>query len=766
MWAKLDLMARAAICLGCLLAAAALGAPAHRLAEVPKPVVADKIKDRFVPAPYDRQKIRGLLGERMRVNLEGRLLHVNEAALLAGFRKRPGNHPWIGEHAGKFLNAAANTWAYTGDERLKVIMDRMAGELIAAQLPDGYLGTYTDNQRWTSWDVWVHKYDLIGLLSYYAATGHQPALETARKIGDLLARTFGDGPGQRDILKSGTHVGMAATSVLEPMAMLYRYTGEQRYLDFAHYILRAYDRPDGPKIITSLTATGNVFHTADAKAYEMMSNLVGLADLYRLTGEETLLKPALAAWKDIASNRLYLTGTTSANEYFQDNGKLPGEESAGVGECCATVTWLQLSWQLLRLTGEPQYAEEIERTVFNHLTGAQDAKNGNICYFTPLVGRKRPSAVISCCLSSGPRGISMIPELVWGMREDGPAVLLYAPGEAAIPVREGLDVVLRAETRFPADGAVTLSVRTPRVARFPLYLRVPSWCTRYTATVKDEVTEGKPGQFVKLERSWLPGETVQIRMDLPVRVAPGGKNYGDYVAVVRGPQVLALESSLNPLVPYPHRAAPKSVEPAGLGLVETKAGANWPQAYMIDGSVAGKPQPLVLVPFADALNYRVWLIRPERMSVGLVAVTAFGRESWSRAGTENGSICDERPDTYRNTFTARPAKQDWYAVEIDQPAVIARVVYRHGKLFSNGGWFETSEGRPQIQIKRTRTANWETVATLDNYPDATATQTPGLRDGEAFSVRLKAPLKAVGVRIVGKPGGLFSSCAELGGYER
>ena len=55
---------------------------------------------------------------------------------------------------------------------------------------------------------------------------------------------------------------------------------------------------------------------------------------------------------------------------------------------------------------------------------------------------------------------------------------------------------------------------------------------------------------------------------------------------------------------------------------------------------------------------------------------------------------------------------------------------------------------------------------MDNYPNATATQAPGLREGEAFSVRLKEPVKAVGVRILGKPGGLFSSCAELGGYER
>ncbi|MGO9093850.1 MAG: hypothetical protein ACLQGV_01380 [Bryobacteraceae bacterium] len=43
---------------------------------------------------------------------------------------------------------------------------------------------------------------------------------------------------------------------------------------------------------------------------------------------------------------------------------------------------------------------------------------------------------------------------------------------------------------------------------------------------------------------------------------------------------------------------------------------------------------------------------------------------------------------------------------------------------------------------------------------------PGLRDGEAFSVRLKSPVKAVGVRIVGKPGGMFSTCAELAGSER
>ncbi|HEX8985997.1 MAG TPA: beta-L-arabinofuranosidase domain-containing protein, partial [Bryobacteraceae bacterium] len=445
--------------LGCMLAAAALAASTPRLADAPKPVVSDKIKDRFVPAPLDRQRIEGLLGLRMRVNLEGRLLHVDEAALLGGFEKRPGSQPWIGEHIGKFLDAASRTWAYTGDERLKTLLDRTAHNLIAMQLPDGYLGTYTADQRWTSWDVWVHKYCLLGLLAYYQVTGDAPALETARNVADLLVKTFGDGPGQRDILRSGTHMGMAATSVLEPMCVLYRYTGEQRYLDFARYLVRSWDRPNGPRIIRSLAQTGSVAQTANGKAYEMMSNLVGLVELYRLTGEPSFLKAAQTAWKDIATKRLYITGTTSASEHFRGDGDLPGEQASNVGEGCATVTWLQLTWQLLRITGEPQYADQLERTVYNQLLGAQDPQSGNICYFTPLVGHKWPGAAISCCLSSEPRGISMIPELAWGLHENGIAVLFYTPGEVTIPVRSGYEVTVVSKTEFPREGVVTLTLR-------------------------------------------------------------------------------------------------------------------------------------------------------------------------------------------------------------------------------------------------------------------------------------------------------------------
>jgi DUF1680 family protein len=458
--------------------------------------------------------------------------------------------------------------------------------------------------------VWVHKYDLLGLLNYYQATGSEPALEASRKIGDLLVRTFGTGAGQRDIIAAGTHVGMAATSVLEAMANLYRFTGDRKYLDFCEYLVRSWDQPNGPRIAASLLATESVFRTANAKAYEMMSNLVGLVELYRLTGKAEYLKPAEIAWKDIATHRLYVTGTTSAAEHFQDDFVLPGEEASNVGEGCATVTFLQLTWQLLRATGEARYADQLEHTVYNALLGAQDPRSGDICYFTALNGKKGPTPGINCCVSSEPRGISTIPQLAWGRRGDGVAVLFYAPGKVAVDTRAG-EVAIESTTTYPLDGAVELTVRPAKTARFPLYLRVPSWTARYEAVAGGRSYKGEPGAYLTIDREWAPGDTVKIDMDLTTRVVPGGPSYPYNVAVARGPQLLALESALNRGLLDMQAAGPRTAQ-VKLTDARGQLPRNWTgkQAYRMEGVAGGKPTDLLLVPFADARTYRVWLLKP------------------------------------------------------------------------------------------------------------------------------------------------------------
>lgn len=560
----------------------------------------DKVSNRFVPASYSSQRIEGLLGERMRVNLEGRLLNLDEKGVLDCFRHRPGSQAWAGEHAGKFLDAAVNAWLYSKDERLKTLMDRVARELIAAQLPDGYLGTYLDEKRWTSWDVWVHKYDLLGLLNYYRATANQPALEAAKKIGDLLCRTFGTGDGQRDIVAAGTHVGMASTSVLEPMVYLYRVTGDKKYLGFCEYLVHSWSQPNGPKIIESLRVTGAVYHTADSKAYEMMSDLVGLVELYRVTGNATYLSTAKIAWKDIATNRLYVTGTTSSSEHFTDESVLPGEDISEVGEGCATVTWLQLTLELLRLTGEPQFAEQLEHTVYNALLGAQDPKNGDICYFTPLDGKKGPTPGINCCVSSEPRGISMIPQIAWGTTS-GPMINFYVPGRVTLQTARG-EVSIESRTNYPVEGAVGLTINPARPSKFPLHLRVPEWTKSYQAIVGGREYKGTPGEFLTIDREWKAGDQVNIDVDLTVRMVQGAPSYPYGVAIMRGPQVLALERNRNLDVLDLQAAGPRRMD-------VTLTSFSGP-AYRMDGQVAGKPQELFLVPFTEARSYRVWLLKP------------------------------------------------------------------------------------------------------------------------------------------------------------
>ena len=86
----------------------------------------------------------------------------------------------------------------------------MAAELIKCQLADGYLGTYVEKDRWTEWDVWAHKYNLIGLITYMRYTGNLEPLPACRRMADLLCNTFGDEPGKRDIIKAGAAHGHGA----------------------------------------------------------------------------------------------------------------------------------------------------------------------------------------------------------------------------------------------------------------------------------------------------------------------------------------------------------------------------------------------------------------------------------------------------------------------------------------------------------------------------------------------------------------------------
>ena len=166
--------------------------------------------------------------------------------------------------------------------------------------------------------------------------------------------------------------------------------------------------------------------------------------------------------------------------------------------------------------------------------------------------------------------------------------MLYTPGSFGTPYAR-----IESDTSFPAGGSVRLKIADARKKEFTLYLRVPRWTRSFNVTVGKQKLSGKPGTLLPIQSEWEDGDTVQIEMDMTVRLLPGKDNYPGAVAVARGAQVLAAENSLNPetISVRPTLAAVQPVPPP----------ATWDgkQVYTADG--------VTFVPFADAVAMRVWI---------------------------------------------------------------------------------------------------------------------------------------------------------------
>ena len=724
----------------------------------------------------DRVRLTGWLGTRIAANATNRLEKIDTDRLLEGYRKRPGRQSWDGEHIGKWLHAATLAWVNTGDAALRAKLDTTAAELAKCQLDDGYLGTYLDAKRWTAWDIWAHKYNLIGLVTYMRYTGNLAPLPTCQRMADLLCKTFGDEPGQRDIIPCGEHEGMAPTSVLEPMVLLYRLTGEPRYLAFCNYVLRAWEQPNGPHIVSRLLELKRVDKVGNAKAYEMLSCLNGALELYRTTGDRKLFDACLNAWQDIVEHRLYLTGASSYGEHFHGDFDLPNVNS--VGETCVTVTWLQFNAQLLRLTGEARFAEQLEHVTLNQLLGAQRPDGAAWGYYVQMEGKKPYSATLDghCCLSSGPRGVALLPTFAVATDAAGVVVNLFDAGTACLTLRDGTPVTLKIETLYPADGLIRITIDPAATKAFAVKLRIPAWASspdiHASVPLAGRALPGPDG-YIALRGTWAPGSAIELKLKLAPRLVLGDHLNQGKVALCYGPLVLAADEALLATDGQSlNTVAIAKPDLAALAVTPEPAPAEfktWPGAQVFRVNAVtrrgGKPVSVRLIGFADAgatgARYKVWLPLAGAPSDNILLD---GTESRSRPGNMSGSINDGDLQSGVVTFDGKGAAEDWFAVTLDAPAMIRRIVFVQGKTFHDGGWFV---GRPKVQVQRENNGAWETVGELADYPATTATDGKNIKPGRSFALRLPEPVKAVAVRILGVPAcgdspkQSFASCAEL-----
>ncbi len=462
--------------------------------------VSPKIHDQLQPAQV--VLMTGFIGQKLDASYKNRILAQDIDRLIEPFNNRTEDHCWQTEFWGKWFTSAVQAYTYRPEPALKAKIDQAVIKLINTQTPDGYIGNYADEKHLEQWDIWGRKYCMLGLLSYYQLTGDRKSLQAAGKVADHLIKELADK--KVKIVQKGNHRGMAATSVLEPITILYTLTNNKRYLDFAEEIVSEWESAIGPKLISKADVNvGERFPVPEKnwfgyeqgqKAYEMMSCYEGLLELYRLTGKQLYGSAVEKVWENIKNTEINVAGSGSSMEAWFGGKRLQPLVSMHYQETCVTATWIKLSQQLLRLTGETKYADAIEQSYYNALLGSMLPDGSGWAKYSPILGIRNEGEDqchmgLNCCVASGPRGLFTLPLTTVMTNHDGLTVNFFNPGSYTVETPGGQTAKLVQETDYPVNGTITMLVEIQKQETFNVNIRIPEWSSQTTLTVNGETAD-------------------------------------------------------------------------------------------------------------------------------------------------------------------------------------------------------------------------------------------------------------------------------------
>jgi DUF1680 family protein len=450
----------------------------------------------------------------------------------------------------KWLEAAAWEYGRNPNDDLLERQREITAIVVAAQQEDGYLDSvvqlrYGDEGRYQQL-VWSHEHYCVGHLIQAAVaqvrcTGDRALLDVAIKIADHLVATFGDGDGQIVDVDGHPVIEMA-------LVELYRETGTAAYLDLAKWFVEA----RGHGIIQEHGHEPTYFSdrvpvreatTVEGHSVRAVYLAAGAADVALETGDTELLDALKRQFEHMWSTKTYITGGLGSRwdgEAFGDEYELPPDRA--YAETCAAIGGIQWAWRMLLATGDPSYADAIERMLYNgflagvslngteyfyvntlHLRGAAHADNGR----SPKHGR-RGWFDCACCPPNIMRTLASLDGYLATTSGDAVQIHQYAAGTLTVG-----DATVTVDTAYPWDGAVRITVD----GSVPVELRIPAWAEG--ATVNGEPVEA--GTYARVE-----ADVIDLQLPLAPRVIaadPRVDAVRGCVALERGPLVYAVEQA-------------------------------------------------------------------------------------------------------------------------------------------------------------------------------------------------------------------------------
>ena len=472
--------------------------------------------------------------------------------------------PFLDSDVHKWLEAVGWELAQFPDEKLLALAEPIIELVANAQRADGYVDSYYQaalpGKEFTN-PEWGHELYVAGHLI-------QAAIAWRRGLGDdrlmaiavrFVARIEAElGPGKREWICGHPEFEMA-------LVELYRTTGEARYLEFARTLIerRGHGILGPCRYSARYWQDHEPVRTAPEPAGHVVRQIYlecGAVDVAVETGDRELLEAVIRRWESMISTRTYITGSLGSrhqDEAFGYAFELPPD--LAYAETCAAIGSVMLSWRLLLATGEPRFADFIERTAFNAVLPGLASDGTHFFYSSPLMRRSSGAEVlegpvttrrqnwflIPCCPPNLMRFLSSFSDLVATVSDGRVEIHQYVTGSIDAPVKGG-HVRISTETNYPWEGVVRATIDESVDEAWTLSLRVPEWCPSATASLNGELlAESGPGT-IELTRRWSVGDKLTLELDVsPRATAPDPRidAVRGTIALERGPLVYAIEDA-------------------------------------------------------------------------------------------------------------------------------------------------------------------------------------------------------------------------------
>ena len=450
-----------------------------------------------------------------------------------------------------------------------------------------YSNTIALDERFTNLRGWHELYDMghamEAAVAWMEATGDDRFLEAMCRSADLIDRCLGSGRGKKRGYDGHPEIELA-------LMKLHRATGERRYLDLASFIVEergcqphcfdveARARSEEPTEQRHYDWRGREPYTyyqahmpvrrqneAVGHAVRALYLYAGMVDVAVATDDRQLLATCRRLFRSATRKRMYITGgigSEMTGEALTFDYDLPNETA--YAETCAAIALVFVAHRLLQVDRDGEYADVIERAMYNGILGGVSLSGDRFYYANPLAVHPRASEgapdylsatrvewfTCACCPPNLARFIPQIPGYIYSSGPRELRVHQYVSNRAELTIG-ACDIAVEQETEYPWDGRIAMTITPSTAQKWRLCLRIPSWCRRARLRVNgkalslgDRVRKG----YAAIERRWERGDRVELSLDMPVErieAHPGIRGAGGRIALQRGPLVYCIEGADN-----------------------------------------------------------------------------------------------------------------------------------------------------------------------------------------------------------------------------